>query len=93
MIARYPVKGAFRQRALEEKIATGSLLESPRILCMVCLFFIVPASSETEKSSMPVKAPQKIIELVAGSYTNGIAEAFIDFFITPKHNPLANPAY
>ena len=40
-------------------------------LCMVCLLFTLPTRSEPEQSSKPAKAPRKIIELVAGSYTSG----------------------
>ena len=40
-------------------------------LCMVCLLFTLPTRSEPEQSSKPAKAPRKIIELGAGSYTSG----------------------
>lgn len=42
-----------------------------RILCVLCLMFLSTASSEAEQSPTPTKAPQKIIELVAGTYTSG----------------------
>lgn len=49
------------------------------ILCMVGLLFTLTAYSGPEQSSSPAKVPQKIIELVAGSYTSGDSRGIYRF--------------
>jgi 6-phosphogluconolactonase len=61
------------------------------ILCMACLLFTLPARSEPEQSSSPAKAPRKIIELVAGSYTSGDSRGVYRFAYNTQTQSFSRP--
>ena len=61
------------------------------ILCMVCLLLTLPTHSEPEQSSTPAKAPPKIIELVAGSYTSGDSRGVYRFNYNTQTQSFSQP--